>query len=253
MIEELIPAQLFGFLLVFARVGSAVMLMPTVGETYVNARARLAFALLVSLLTLPLVEPFLPSEPPAALSLAVLLFGEIIIGLFFGTVVRLFMSALTTAGMIMANMASLANALVQDPTSQQQGSIMGNFLTVLALMMIFALDLHHTMLVAIVDTYTLFTPGEALPIGDMSTVITQVVSTTFVVAMKMSAPFIVVAGMLYLGLGILGRLMPQMQVFFVAMPLQVAMGMFVMALALPVMMKIFLAAFEDSILPFLAP
>ena len=163
------------------------------------------------------------------------------------------MSALTTAGMIIANLSSLANALVQDPTSQQQGSIIGNFLTVLALMMIFSLNLHHTMLVAIVDTYTLFKPGGTLPIGDMSTVIAKVVSTTFVVAMKMAAPFIVVATLLFLGLGVLGRLMPQMQVFFVAMPLQVAMGMFVLFLGLPVMMRVFLSAFENSILPFLAP
>ena len=138
MIEDLLPAQLFGFLLVFTRVGAAVMLIPTVGEVYVSARVRLAFALLLSLLVLPLVSRYLPAEPQAVGNLAILILGEIVIGLFFGTAVRLFMSALTTAGMIIANLSSLANALVQDPTSQQQGSIIGNFLTVLALMMIFS-------------------------------------------------------------------------------------------------------------------
>ncbi len=253
LLEALLPAQVFGLLLVFVRLGAALMLLPGIGEPYVTPRSRLMLALLISLIAFPIAAPDLPALPDSLPRMFLLILGELVVGLFLGTVTRLLMSALVTAGMMIAFSTSMANALVMDPSAAQQGSIAGSFLTLIALLLIFALDIHHLLLMAVVDSYMLFPPGQPLPIGDFSDVVARVVGKAFVLAFQIAAPFIVVAGVFYLGLGLLARLMPQMQIFFVAIPLQIALGLLVMALALPVMLRVFLQGFESTVVDLLMP
>lgn len=246
MLNDLLPVSLFVFFAVFARAGSTIMLLPGFGETYVSPRARLAMALLVTLVIAPTLASRFSSVPQQTTALSLLIIGEVVIGLFLGTIARLLMSATASAGMIAANLSALANALIQDPTSAQQASIMGSFMTAVAVVLIFVLDMHHLFLVAIVDSYDLFAPGAALPMDDISQMITRVAADSFTLAARMAAPFVVVGIVFYLGLGLLAKLMPQMQVFFVAMPLQVAMGLMLMFLSLAVMMRTFIEEFEAT-------
>lgn len=250
MLAALLPAEVFAVLLVFVRTGAAVMLMPGVGDPYVTPRARLLLAVFIAIVVTPVVAPGLPAMPESPVSLFLLLVGEIIIGLFFGTIARLFMAVLTTAGMMIAYMSSLANALVNDPSAAQQGSVVGSFLGVVALLVIFALDLHHLFLTAVVGSYELFVPGQALPVGDFSQMISTIVGQTFLLSFQLSAPFIAVGVIFYLGIGLLSRLMPQVQIFFVAMPLQIGAGLVILLLSLTVMMRWFARHFEAAFLPF---
>lgn len=252
LLSELLPGQIYVFLLVFTRIGAVMMLMPGVGEAFVALRARLGLALVIALVAVPLVSPSLPPAPSEPISLAVLLFGEVVIGLFLGSIARILTAALGTAGMIIANMTSLANAMVNDPTAQQQGAIAGNFLSLTGLLLIFALDLHHLPIRAAVDSYLLFPPGAPLPAGDLSETVAQVATQSFLLAMKMAAPAVAAAGIFYLGLGLLARLMPQVQIFFIAIPLQIALGLLVLGLSLPIVMRVFLGAYEERLLFFVA-
>ncbi|WP_282607992.1 flagellar biosynthetic protein FliR [Pelagibius sp. Alg239-R121] len=253
MLEEFLSTELFVVLFIFVRVGAAMLLLPGFSEPYVAPRARLMLALFLSVIIAPVVREYVPPQPESALVLVVLIIGEVIIGFFLGTVTRLFIAVMATAGMIIAFMTSMANALVNDPSSQQQGSIVASFLTTIAVLLIFQLDLHHAMLMAVADSYALFKPGEALQLGDFSEMITRVVSKTFLLAFQLAAPFITVGIVFYLGLGILGRLMPQVQIFFVAMPMQVAVGFIILFISLPVMMGWYITQFRETLMPFLAP
>jgi flagellar biosynthetic protein FliR len=253
MLEEFLSTELFVVLLVFVRVGAAMMLLPGFSEPYVPPRARLILALMISIIISPVVRENLPAMPSSMLSLGLLIIGELVVGFFFGTITRMFIAAMATAGMIIAFMSSMANALVNDPSSQQQGAISGSFLTTIAVLMIFILDLHHVMLMAVADSYTLFRPGEGLEMGDFSEMVTRVLSKTFLLAFQLSAPFIAVGTIFYLGLGVLGRLMPQVQIFFVAMPMQIAVGFIILFLSLPVMMGWYFTQFRETLMPFLAP
>ncbi len=232
MLAALLPGDLFGALLVFVRIGAAMMLLPGIGEPYVSARVRLLLALSLSLLVAPVLSDTLPALPDSPALLGLLILGEAVIGIFLGTMTRFFMAALTTAGMMIAYSSALANALVNDPSAAQQGSIAGSFLTLVALLVIFALDLHHLMLRALVESYQLFAPGEALPIGDFSETIARVMAKTFLLSFQIAAPFIAVSTIFYLGIGLLSRLMPQVQIFFVAMPLQMTLGLMLIAITL---------------------
>lgn len=252
MFQELLPASIFAGLLVFVRVGAALLLLPGYSAPYVPPRLRLLLGLMVALVVTPTVSPILPAMPESATALALIILGESLIGLFFGTIGRLFLASLTTAGMFIAYSSAMANALTNDPSAAQQGSIAGSFLTAAAVMLLFALDLHHLMLMAVVDSYHLFTPGQVPPIGDFADMITRIVAETFLLSFQIASPFILVALIFVLGLGLLGRLMPQMQVFFVAMPLQIVIGLAVLAVTLPAALRWFVGAFENAFVPFVA-
>jgi flagellar biosynthetic protein FliR len=219
--------------------------LPGFGESYVSPRARLILALAVALLVTPLVSASLPEEPAVASVLLALLAGELFIGLFIGTLARVLMSALITGGMVMAYMSTMANALVNDPASQQQGSIIGAFLNMTALVAIFALDIHHLMLAAVVDSYIVFPPGQVPPMGDFAELMSQTVARSFLLAMQIAAPFVVAGLVLYLGIGLLSRLMPQVQIFFAAMPLQIMKGIWLLMISLPVIIGYFTGQFAD--------
>ena len=252
MLEEILPAEIFAIMLIFVRVGAATMLLPVYGEPFVSPRLRLLFALMVSFVVAPVLSKSLPKMPESASLLTLLILGEVLIGVFLGTIARMFMAALTTAGMLIGYMSSLANALTNDPSAAQQGSIAGSFLSLVALLTIMTLDLHHMLLMAVVDSYALFVPGQVPPIADFSEMIARTVAETFVLSFQIAAPFVVVGLIFYLGLGLLGRLMPQMQVFFVAMPLQIAIGLAMLFIALPVTVRWFIDSFEAKMLPFVA-
>ena len=245
MLYDLLPSGIYVILIIFTRVGSAMLLLPGFGESYVSPRVRLALAVLICIVIAPILSPKIPPFSDRISDLGLLIFSEAMIGVFMGTVARMFLSASASAGMIAANMSSLANALVQDPVSAQQASIMGTFVTAIAIVLIMVLDIHHLFILGLVDSYELFVPGQALPTGDFSNMIARVVGDTFLLAARMAAPFIVVGMVFFMGLGLLAKLMPQMQVFFVAMPLQVAMGITVLFLSVPVMVKVFITSLEE--------
>ncbi len=253
MLEQILPAEIFAILLIFVRVGGATMLLPGYGEPFVSPRLRLLFALMVSMVVAPVLSETLPKMPDSAPLLALLILGEVVIGVFIGTIARMFLAALTTAGMLIGYMSSMANALTNDPSAAQQGSIAGSFLTLVALLTIMTLDLHHLLLMAVVDSYDLFVPGQVPPIADFSEMVTRTMSETFLLSFQIAAPFVVVGLIFYLGLGLLGRLMPQMQVFFVAMPLQIMVGLGVLFIALPVTLRWFIESLEGKMLPFVGP
>lgn len=247
MLAELLPAEIFVVLLVFCRVGAAFMLLPGVGEPFVSPRVRLAMALLVSLLAAPVVRGELPAQPESGAILVLLIAGEVTIGLFLGALTRFFIAAMNTAGMVIAYMTSLANAFTNDPTANEQASIAGAFLSLVAMLVVFALDLHHLLLKAVIDSYLLFVPGEMPPVGDFADLISTTVAKTFLLALQIAAPFIGAGCVFYLGLGLLARLMPQVQIFFIAMPLQIALGLVVLFAALPIAIQWFVRGLTDTL------
>jgi len=247
MLQDILQANLFAFFMVFARVGSAVMLIPGFGESFVPPRMRLMIALGISLVVAPLVSAAIPPLPASPVALFLALGGEVVIGLFIGTVARFLFFALQTAGMIMAYQSGLANAFVADPTAAVQGALFSVFLGILGVVVIFESGLHQLLIRAVVDSYGLFAPGHLPPLDDFSNTAARVMADSFDLAMRIAAPFVVVALIFYLGLGLLGRLMPQIQVFFIVLPLQIALGLIVLAVTVVAGMTWFLSTYADEI------
>jgi flagellar biosynthetic protein FliR len=234
----LIPDLATAFMLTFARVGTMVMLMPGIGEQLITPRSRLSLALLLSLVLFPLTRTLLPSGGAPAAVIGILI-GEIAIGLLIGLAVRMIVGALQTAGTIVSQQLGLAFAMSVDPAMGGQQAAIGNLLTLLGIVMVFAADLHHLAIVAIRDSYMLLPPAGIPATGDAATLAIRAIGQGFSLAVQISAPFIAFAILFNLGLGVLSRLMPQLQVFFLAMPATILIGMLVLLATVSVMMSVF--------------
>lgn len=253
MLEQFLVTELFAFLLVFARLGSTMMLLPGIGEAYVSPRVRLFMALMVSLIITPLAQPLMPEIPGSPLGLTVLLIAEITIGIFLGLLSRMLISTMHTAGMIIAFQSGLAAAMMFDINAGTQGSPFGNILSLGAVTLIFSLNLHHVMLMGVADSYTLFAPGTFPPVGDFAQMAAQILSSVFLMALAFASPHIVVGLLVYLSAGVMSRLMPAMQVFFVIMPAQIMASIFILMVSVSSGMLMFMTFFENMLTGFLAP
>ena len=229
------------YALVFARTGSMVMLLPAIGEAGIPSRVRLALALAVSFAMTPVVAHLYPQEmPQSVMAFGLMLSQEITAGVLVGLMSRIIMSALSVAGSVIAMQTGLSYAQSIDPSMGEQAAIVGNFLSMLGAVLIFATDLHHLAIGAIQGSYTLIPPGASLPTGDMAEMALRLVSGAFGLGLQLAAPFVVFAFAVNAATGILARMMPQLQVFFVAMPINVLAGFMLMMLLIGSMMTVFL-------------
>jgi flagellar biosynthetic protein FliR len=247
-----LPSLAATFMLVFARVGTMVMILPGLGEMSVSRRVLLSIALVLAAVLLPLHRNAYQVDLRSFGPLIAMLGQEIFIGAVLGLTARLMISALHVAGFVIAQQLGLGFVTAVDPTQGQQGLLVGNFLTVLGITLVFAADLHHLVIAALNDSYALFRPGELPLLGDVAALTTQTIATAFRIGIQLAAPFLVFGILFNLGLGVLSRLMPQMQVFFVGLPLSILLGLLMLFVILGAMMSTFLGSFE-TVLRALAP
>ncbi|MGN6412023.1 MAG: flagellar biosynthetic protein FliR [Nitrobacter sp.] len=240
---SLLPALGAAFMLVFARIGAMVMLLPGFGEVFIPVRVKLAIALLLTLIILPLHRAAYHVDMQSAAPLAVLLVHEIIIGVVLGATARVTLAALQVAGSIIAQQLGLGFVTSIDPTQGQQGALMGNFLTILGIAMLFATDTHYLVITALNESYRIFSPGELMPSGDVAALATRAFAAAFKIGLQLSAPFLVFGLVFNIGLGVLARLMPQMQVYFIGVPLSILIGFMILAAVLVSMMGTYMDYF----------
>lgn len=251
MTVTITPETAFVFMLVFARLGSMIAAMPALGEAAVSAQVRLAIALLVTLVMLPVVRDSYGAVPGTIAGLVFAMLSEVAVGLAIGVSARLVTSALQVAGTIMAFQTGLAFAQNVDPTQGVQSALMSSFLSMLAATMIFATDLHHLLFAAMRDSYDMFRPGQLLPIGDFAQMAVKTVAGAFKVAIQLAAPFLVFGMIFNLGQGVLSRLMPQVQIFFIAMPANIFLGFVLLMLLISTVMMWYLDHFAEGIKAFI--
>jgi flagellar biosynthetic protein FliR len=252
MLETFIELHFFAFLLIFTRIGVAMMVMPGIGESFTPTNVRLLIALGLSLVMTPSLSGHLPALPSSPGLLFMLIGSEAITGLFIGTVMRLLISALDTAGMIISLNTGLANAQVFNPTSGGQGSIIGAFFGVLGVTMILVSNMHHFLLLTIFESYQMFpADGYISSTGQMAEVVAQVVNTAFNTGAKLAMPFIIVTLVLYTGFGLLGRLMPQIQIFFLALPVQILLAIITLMLTFSTVLLYWMTVYEETVTRYL--
>lgn len=245
-LAQFLPANVFAVLLIFARVGSAMMLLPGFGEFYVLGRWRLLLALAIALLLTPVLAPTLPPLPAGPAQLAAMIGSEALIGLFMGMVARILLSALDVAGTVASLQLGLSAAQIFNPMAAAPGTLTSTLFSVLGVLLIFLTDLHHLLLRAMVESYDVFKPGVLPPMGDFSEVITRSVAGAFSLGIEMAAPFIVLGTLFYAAIGIVGRLVPQLQILFVTQPLQIIGGLMALGFVLLAGMQWFLDAFAQQ-------
>ena len=241
---EVIATYAWAGALLFSRIGAVLMLAPGWGEAAISMRFRLVAALLATAAIAPGLANSLPPTPPTMGLSLVMVIGEVLIGLMIGAVGRLMMSALQIAGNIIGLKIGLAMAQQMDPTMGQTGAVIGAFLSMTAVVIIFATGVHHLVLRATVESYTIFSPGQYYNVGDASQWAIATMSASFRIGLQISAPFVLFALVFNLAIGLVSRLIPQVQIYFIAMPSQVMIGLAMMAFVIGGGMMVWLEAME---------
>jgi len=238
---SLLPALAVSFVLMFARIGAMVMLLPGLGEVSIPVRVKLGIALMLTLIIMPLHRAAYQVDVQSSLApLMVMMVQEIVIGVVLGATARITLAALQVAGSVVAQQLGLGFVTAVDPTQGQQGALLGNFLTILGLTLLFATDTHHLVIAALNESYRIFAPGELIATGDVAQLAVRPFATAFKIGIQLSAPFLVFGLVFNIGLGVLARLMPQMQVYFIGIPLSILAGFLILAAVIAAMMGTFI-------------
>jgi len=224
-IEAFLTGLAVSPLVVFARIGTAMIFLPGFGETYVPMRFRLLLALMVSLVMTP-ATPVVDLVPRGLDGLVALLALEVVIGLWIGLMARILIAMLHFAGYQVGVVSNLSNATAPDAAS---ALLLGG------VALLFATNLHHQILVALLDSYAIFPPGQIIP-EDLALQAVKVAGASLRMGLSISAPFFVMAILANLAMGLANRMMPNLAVFFVAAPVLIAGVLLLLPIAVPEML-----------------
>ncbi len=252
-LPQLLPANVFVPMLILCRAGAAIGFMPGIGDTYVPVRVRLVLAVAMAFVLSPVLADRLPPMPENPMMLAALISAELMIGAFLGLFARTLLASLETAGGVIAQQASLSSAIVFNPGALQGQTLPAGLLGALGLVLLFSTDLHHLILSAVVDSYMAFPAGAMPPMGDLTDAMVRLVSRGFTIGMQISAPYLILGTIFYVVLGLLGRVMPQIQIFYVALPLQILGGIAMLAVTIPASILWFMGMFDAVFSSFTRP
>jgi flagellar biosynthetic protein FliR len=239
--------QVFAAGLVFARLGAIVMLIPGIGESFIPIRIRLSFALALAFVLFPVIGAAVPPIPADVAGVALAVIKETAIGLLIGGILRIFMSSLAAAGEIISIQTTLSFAQTANPMQASPSTTISTFLGLMGIVLIMTTNLHHLFLSAIVRSYTIFPFTKAVPLADAKDLALQTVSKSFALGLQLAAPVVALSLIFNVATGLVGRVMPQFQIFFVATPLMVLLGLSVFALSLGVIGMVWIDHYRDLV------
>lgn len=247
---QLFTLEIYAFMTIFLRIGSAILVMPGFMTSYVSTRIRLSVALALTLVLIPLLSTRLPVPPADFGNFLTTCIFEITYGLFMGLCMQFLYAALSLVGNFAGQAIGFSNAQMFDPTFQTQSIVLESFLSIIALTVIFITDLHHLMISAIVDSYVLFPVGSDLPIDNFAEFLSKSLNNSFIMGFKIASPFIAFTIIFYSGMGLLSRLMPQLNIFFLSLPLQIYLGLGLLFMTVPIIIVWFTRYYENGLMKF---
>ncbi len=244
---DLGPQAVLATFLIFCRVGTCLMLMPGFGSPRVPMQVRLFLVLAVTLALAPLlvagVKASIPNEAPV--TVFGLIASEVIIGAVIGLMGRMFFVALQFAGSAIAMLIGLSNTPDAHIEEDEPQAAVTSLITLTATVLIFVLDLHWEVLHAVVDSYAAVPVAKEMAANFGLIKIVDAATDAFMLALRITAPFIVYSLMINLMFGILGKLTPQIPVYFISIPFVLAGGGLILYFTSSEILQIFMTGFTE--------
>ena len=225
--------QFHVFLLIFLRVSALLVVAPIFGHRIFLARAKVGLAFMISLILHPLIVDQGLQVPEGFFPYALAMMREVGMGITMGFVVLLLFIGIQFAGQLAGLQMGFGIVNVIDPQSSEQVSIIGQFLNILAILIVLVTSGHHMILRGLAASF------EAVPLngvefkGEIGQKIIELSGDIFILAIQISAPVMIALFLISVALGILARTVPQMNVFIVGFPLQLAVGIAVLFASIP--------------------
>ena len=231
--------ELWSFIVVLIRTAAILSALPLLGARNVPTRIKVTLAAGVAIILTPVVDIHFVPDMLQPLTLFIGLAAELLIGITLGLGTRLLMASVELAGQVMGFQVGFGFAQAVDPATQLQTPVFGQLLTVLATLLYFQLDGHHLILLALGNSFTLIPPFGAHLQAPLLVDIVQLMQGTMNTGLKIAFPVIAATFLIHLTMGILGRLVPQMNVLVTSFPLTISMGLLVLGFGLPMIALIF--------------
>lgn len=222
-------------LLVMLRTAGMFIVAPIFSYPAIPAQVKIGIILLLAILLTSVLPAPVVAPATTLWGLVGLVLKELLVGLLVGTMFAIIFYATQTAGSVVGYQLGLAVANIFDPITSNQTPIIGQFWLLVTMLVFIAIDGHHMMLRAIVDSYTAIPAGEVFANGAVGELMIKYTAYVFIIALKMAAPVMVTVFLVDVVLGIVAKTMPTMNVFFVGFPLKVAVGLITLSITMPVL------------------
>ncbi|MCX6646071.1 MAG: flagellar biosynthetic protein FliR [bacterium] len=230
---EILELYFYSFIIILIRITSFFFTAPVFGGQTFPAQAKIGFGVLVSAIVLIVSGPISASIPSTLMGTVVLVAGEVAFGLTLGYSVSLVFAGIQIGGMLIGYQMGFAVANVLDPISNDQVSIIGQYLFLFAILYFLAMDAHHILIKGIVDSFIIAPVGSfSVQQGSVAWLV-GVFSRMFWLGLKVAIPVVGAIFLVDVALGIISKTVPQMNVFIVGLPLKSLLGMIILALGFP--------------------
>ena len=224
-----LPGLAFAGTLLLARVGAAMTVLPGLGEATLPPIVRAGLALGITVVLLPTLAPLMPPVPDAGLVAAGMVASEAVTGIWLGWLARLVCLALPIAGQVTSYLLGLATVLQPDIELGGQATAISRLYELAVPVIVLATGLYALPLTALAGSYHLVPPGTLLPAADGTAAAVGAITQAFALALRLAAPFLLAAVVWHLAIGLMTRLVPRLQIYFVALPGQIAGGLLLLA------------------------
>ncbi len=246
----------FKYILVYGRFAGLVAFLPGWGETYMPGRVKALFILGLAIALTPLISIPFPAIPATPLGILLMLGGEIFIGFFLASLVRIIVSLADLAGTLIGFQIGLANVFTASFVSAQQSGLVGSLFSMFVVISLFLTDMPYLFLNAVIESYEVLKPTSLLVdrelYNDLFNLVIAVLSKSFWLALQLAAPILVISLLITLAGGLMNRAVPQLQIFFILQPLQIIVGLIVIFMILEMAMAIVYGALNDIFTSFWA-
>jgi len=228
-------------LLVVARVTGLFLSAPFFSRAVGPRRVKTAFILALSVVIFPLVSPWSGEGKGQVPSMIAAGITEVVIGAIIGMLVHWVLVAVQVAGAIIGFQMGLSMAMVMDPTSGIQEGVLSNLLYLTVLMLFLTVGGHYLLIEGLIRSFQTLPLGEGLPpAGNVLEASMKAIAAMFELAILISAPIVVSTTLLYVGMGLINRASPQIQVFFLSMPVAQIVGFIILGLTMILFSKVLL-------------
>lgn len=232
-ISDISPSQLQLFFLVFIRLGAIVAFLPVFNSKTIPILFKIGLTFAISFIIFPMLKLPLIEDSINPIGFGLSIAAEVILGIMIGFIIKIMLAGFQMAGQLAGYQMGMALANVMDPSTSEQVPLLAQFNNLLALMVLLAVNAHHYFIRVIVESFTLLQPlGMNLHNAVFRDLI-YLAGNIFVIAIKVGAPVVVALLLVSVAFGLVARTVPQMNVFIVAMPLKIAVGILFVGLSLP--------------------
>ena len=233
-------------MLVLTRASGIFLIAPFFGSLNIPIQFRAAAAILITLVTFPVIVAKTTVTAPES----ILMFGgsivqEMFIGWMIGFIAFVVFAAINMAGKIMDMQVGFSVAQVMDPTSGQQSPLIGSFLYNLAIIYFLVVNGHHIIISALIESFNRIPLDGIVWNAQITDLMINLTSGVFLTGMKIAMPVTFSILLVNVGMGILARTMPQMNIFVIGIPMHLMIGTFMLAMLMPFFVLFLDVMFND--------